>query len=66
MKMRITIDVNVSKTLAQTMKRNGFNVIPEGTGLAIRIPNSPAITKSKTQITFNEITEDAQNKKETA
>ena len=30
MKMTITIDVDVSKTMAQTMKRNGFNVIPEG------------------------------------
>lgn len=58
MKMRIIIDVNVSKTLAQTMERNGFNVIPEGTGLAIRIPNSPAITKSKSKITFTEIVEE--------
>lgn len=58
MKMRIIIDVNVSKTLAQTMERNGFNVIPEGTGLAIRIPNSPAITKSKSKITFSEIIEE--------
>lgn len=63
MKMRIVIDVNVSKTLAQTMERNGFNVIPEGTGLAIRIPNSPAITKSKSKITFTEIHEEP-NKKE--
>ncbi len=58
MKMRIIIDVNVSKTLAQTMERNGFNVIPEGTGLAIRIPNSHAITKSKSKITFSEIIEE--------
>ena len=58
MKMRIIIDVNVSKTLAQTMERNGFNVIPEGTGLAIRIPNSPAIPTSKSKITFTEIVEE--------
>lgn len=58
MKMRIIIDVNVSKTLAQTMERNGFNVIPEGTGLGIRIPNSPAITKSKSKIIFTEIVEE--------
>lgn len=62
MKMRIVIDVNVSKTLAQTMERNGFNVIPEGTGLAIRIPNSPAITKSKSKITFTEILEEPSKK----
>ena len=62
MNMRIVIDVNVSKTLAQTMQRNGFNVIPEGTGLAIRIPNSPAITKSKTKIEFKEITEEIKEK----
>ena len=62
MKMRIVIDVNVSKTLAQTMQRNGFNVIPEGTGLAIRIPNSPAITKSKTKIEFKEINEETKEK----
>lgn len=62
MKMRIVIDVNVSKTLAQTMQRNGFNVIPEGTGLAIRIPNSPAITKSKTKIEFKEIIEETKEK----
>lgn len=62
MKMRIVIDVNVSKTLAQTMERNGFNVIPEGTGLAIRIPNSPAITKSKSKITFTEIHEEPSKK----
>ena len=64
MKMTIRIDVDVSKTMAQTMKRNGFNVIPEGTGLAIRLANSPAITKSKSKIVFTEIEEEITTKEQ--
>jgi len=64
MKMTITIDVDVSKTMAQTMKRNGFNVIPEGTGLAIRLANSPAITKSKSKVVFTELVEELTKKEQ--
>lgn len=54
MKLRVVIDVDVSKTLAETMQRNGFSAKPDGTALKIEIPNSPIIPKRKTKVAFIE------------
>jgi hypothetical protein len=51
-KLRIEIEVDVSKTLAETMKRTGFIVCNDGSAMQVKIPNSPAIPKRKTQIVF--------------
>ncbi len=54
MKLRVVIDVDVSRTLAETMQRNGFHACPDGTALKIEIPNSPIIPKRKTKVVFVE------------
>jgi len=52
MKLRILIEVDVSKTIAETMERNGFEVTQDGSAMQIKIPNTPAIPQRKTNITF--------------
>lgn len=54
MKLRVVIDVEVSKTIAETIQRNGFSVCPDGGGMQVRVGNSPAIPKRKTTIQYVE------------
>lgn len=56
MLLRIEIEVDVSKTLAATMKRTGFQLHIEGGNPQIRIPNAPTIPKRKTKVQFVDIT----------
>lgn len=39
MRAVITIDIEVTKRVLDQMRRNGFEVIKEGGGLTIRVPN---------------------------
>ncbi len=55
MKLKITIEVEVSKTIAETMKRTGFEACPDGTAMQIKIPNAPPIPKRKTKVTFESV-----------
>ena len=50
MKLRVIVDMDVSKTMAETIQRTGFSVCPDGSGVQVRVPNSPAIPKRKTRI----------------
>lgn len=50
MKLRVVIDMDVSQTLAETIKRTGFSVCPDGSAMQVRVPNSPVIPKRKTQV----------------
>lgn len=52
MKMMVLIEVDVSKTLAETMQRTGFELSPDGTCLQVKVPNSPAIPQRKTKVAF--------------
>lgn len=54
MKLRIVIDVEASKTIAETMKRTGFTVLPDGSAMKIQVPNAPTIPKRKVKMVFNE------------
>lgn len=54
MKLRIVIDVEVSRTLAETIQRNGFTLGPDGTGSQLKIPNSPVIPRRKTKVVYIE------------
>lgn len=56
MKVHITIDLEVSKTIAQTMERAGFTVLPDGSAMKIQVPNAPTIPKRKVKIVFEETT----------
>lgn len=58
MKLRITVEVEVSKTIAETMKRTGFEACPDGSAMQIKIPNAPPIPKRKTKVTFESVEND--------
>lgn len=52
MKMLVLMEIDVSKSMAETMQRTGFELTPDGTSLQVKVPNSPAIPKRKTKIVF--------------
>ena len=54
MKLLILLEVDVSATLAGTMQRSGFTLAPDGTGMQIKIPNSPSIPQRKINTVFVE------------
>lgn len=65
MKFRIVCDIEVSATLAETIRRTGFNLCPDGSGFQVKIPNSPSIPKRKTKVKFfdNPVEEEANDTK---
>jgi len=52
MKMFVLAEVDVSKTLAETMQRTGFSLVPDGGGFQVLVPNSPPITRRKVKVAF--------------
>ena len=52
MKMRVIIDLDVSNTIAETMRRTGFSVLPDGSAMKIQVANAPTIPKRKVKIIF--------------
>jgi hypothetical protein len=52
MKLRVVVDVDVSKTIAETIKRNGLTVCRDGSSMQVRVPNTPAIPRRKTKVEF--------------
>jgi hypothetical protein len=52
MKFRVMIDVEVSQTIADTMRRSGFSVCPDGSAMQVKVGNSPAIPKRKTSVSY--------------
>lgn len=59
MKLRVIVDVEVSKTMAETIQRSGFSVIPDGSAMQVRVGNSPAIPKRKTDVQYVQNPSDA-------
>ena len=52
MKLRIYIEVEVAKTVAETIKRSGFLLEPDGSGMKMTVPNTPSIPKRKTHVRY--------------
>lgn len=52
MRFRILIDVDVSKTIAETIERNGLHLRRDGSAMQVCVPNTPAIPKRKTKVQF--------------
>lgn len=50
MKLRVVIDVEVSETMAETIRRTGFKLCPDGSAMQVKVGNSPAIPKRKTKV----------------
>ncbi len=59
MKGRVILELECSETLFETMQRSGFTIQPDGSAMQVKIPNSPAVPRRKTKISFsNEDTPD--------
>ena len=54
MKFHIIVEVDVSPTIAETIKRGGFTLCQDGSGQRVQVANSPAIPKRKTKVMFVE------------
>jgi|CXWL01.1.fsa_nt_gi hypothetical protein len=52
MKLRIYIEVEVAKTVAETIKRSGFLLEPDGSGMKMTVSNTPSIPKRKTHVRY--------------
>lgn len=52
MKLRIYIEVEVAKTVAETIKRGGFLLEPDGSGMKMTVSNTPSIPKRKTHVRY--------------
>ena len=52
MKLRVIIDVDVSKTIAETIQRTGLTVCQDGSSMQVRVPHTPAIPSRKTDVEF--------------
>ena len=44
------IETDVSTTIADTIRRNGFNLVRDGSSMRLAIGNTPAITSRKTKV----------------
>lgn len=54
MKLRMYIEAEVSKTVAETIQRSGLVVEPDGTGMKVKVPNTPTVPKRKVKVKFLE------------
>jgi len=54
MKLRVVVDVDVSPTIAETIKRGGFTLCQDGSGQSVKVGGSPVIPKRKTKVLFVE------------
>lgn len=53
MKLKIEIEIDTSKTLAETIKRSGFQLLIDGALKQIVVPNSPSIPNRKIKLKFD-------------
>jgi len=61
MKARIIIDVNISRTLVETMQRSGFQVCQDGSSMQIKIQNSNPVTRrAKVRILTENVDKDCE------
>jgi len=54
MKLQILVEVEVSKTMAETMQRSGFELENNGSSIQVKVGNSPVIPQRKTKVVFVE------------
>ena len=53
MKLRVYVEVDASKSLCETIKRNGFSLEPDGSGMKLTIhDNTPTVPKRKIKVKF--------------
>ena len=52
MKLRMYIEINASKSIIDTIKRNGFTLEKDGSSARVVVPNAPTIPRRKVNIKF--------------
>jgi hypothetical protein len=52
MKMLVLLEVDVPKTIGETMQRTGFSLVPDGTCLQVKVADAPPIPQRKTKAVF--------------
>jgi hypothetical protein len=52
MKLTILMEVDVSKTIAETMQRSGFTLALDGSAMQVKVHNCPPIPQRKTRVVF--------------
>jgi hypothetical protein len=55
MKMKVLIELDVSRTLADTIERTGFTLSADGSKFKVQVPNAPAITQRKVKVSFDRV-----------
>ncbi len=52
MKMLVLLEVEVSRTVGETMQQAGFSLVPDGTCLQVKVADAPPIPQRKTKAVF--------------
>lgn len=54
MKLRIEIDADVPRSIAATIKRSGFTLCRDGSGMQIKVQNAAPIPSRKVAVRFQD------------
>ena len=52
MKLLVLMEIDVPKAIAETIQRTGFELVPDGTCMQVKVPNSPSVPQRKTKLAF--------------
>ncbi len=52
MKLVVLLEMEVSKTMAETIQRAGFQLVPDGTSLQVKVANAPPVPQRKTKVAY--------------
>jgi hypothetical protein len=53
-KLTLVLEFDISKSMAETIARTGFELAPDGTAMQVKVPNAPTIPKRKVKFQFFE------------
>jgi hypothetical protein len=53
-KLTVVLEFDVSKSMAETITRTGFELAPDGSAMQVKVPNAPTIPKRKVKCKFFE------------
>lgn len=52
MKLLVLMEIDVPKAISETIQRTGFELVPDGTCMQVKVPNSPSVPQRKTKLAF--------------
>lgn len=53
MKLLVLLEIELSKTMADTIQRTGLELVPDGPAMKVKIPHAPIIPRRKIKVSFN-------------